>query len=56
MTLRTAHYEAMRTLGLTDEEIEEDFKSVCEDLGIHHEELDKAYKPFGSSTREEVPW
>jgi hypothetical protein len=45
----------------TDEEIEEDYKQLCKDLDIFYEELDKHYKPFGSSVKkneipEEVPW
>jgi len=61
MTLRNAHYEAMHKRGFTDEEIEEDYKQLCKDLDIFYEELDKNYRPFGSSVKkseipEEVPW
>jgi hypothetical protein len=51
----------MAKRGFTDEEIEEDYKQLCKDLDIFYEELDKHYKPFGSSVKkedesEEVPW
>ena len=41
--MKEAHYEAMKLLEptLTDEEIEEDYKQLCKDLGILHDELEK---------------
>ncbi len=39
MCLKSAHYDTMKAMCFTDEEIEEDWKQVCTDLGIQHDEI-----------------
>ena len=56
MDLRNAHYEAMKDQGLTDQEIEEDFKQFCKDLGLQCDKLDE-YMPFGQGLKStDVPF
>jgi hypothetical protein len=66
--LKNAHYEAMRHIGYTDDEIEKDWELFCKEydeyLDLVHR-FEGEYKPFGSSVatvhirdkeEEEVPW
>jgi hypothetical protein len=67
--LKTAHYEAMRGLGYTDEEIEKDWEVFVREyeeyLALMSVKTDE-YRPFGSSVpakklsaeevKEPMPW
>ena len=46
MSLKSAHYQAMQGLNLTDEEIEKDWEQVCKDLGIEEVRLDELPEDF----------
>ena len=41
MNFKQAHYEAMKFVNptITDEEIEEDFKQICEELNIYYDDI-----------------
>jgi hypothetical protein len=39
--MKSHHYEAMHKMGYTDEEIEADWKQVCEDLDLAADEGEK---------------
>ena len=58
--LKNAHYEAMRGRGLTDDEIDADWKQfmidyekllddLSGDLGAPREDLEREYRPFGGT-------
>lgn len=52
--LRNTHYEAMRDIGYTDEEIEKDWVQFCKEYEEYIEMVDKLegdYRPFGSSVK-----
>lgn len=64
--LRNAHYEAMRNIGYTDDEIDKDWRLFCKEyedyIDLIHR-CDGEYRPFGSSVqtthvedKEEIPW
>lgn len=56
--LKNSHYQAMRHLGYTDEEIETDFQQVLRDLNLINEWLrGKAEaQQIKDGVLEEAPW
>jgi hypothetical protein len=52
--LRNAHYESMRSIGYTDEEIQKDWEQFCKEYEEYVAMVDKLegnYRPFGSSVQ-----